>query len=199
MNSRNYWIVTKNIAIFASGTGSNARKIVEYFQDSDQITVSLIISNKSTAPVLQMAANYEIPTLVLNRKEFYETTNILKKIHAYNVDYLILAGFLWLIPQYLVQSFKNQIVNIHPALLPKYGGAGMYGMNVHKAVKEAGEKESGMTIHFVNEKYDEGAIIFQAKCLLEEKDTPEDIARKVLNLEHEYFPKTIESIILGKK
>jgi len=191
--------VTKNIAIFASGTGSNARKIVEYFQDSDQITVSLIISNKSTAPVLQMAANYEIPTLVLNRKEFYETTNILKKIHAYNVDYLILAGFLWLIPQYLVQSFKNQIVNIHPALLPKYGGAGMYGMNVHKAVKEAGEKESGMTIHFVNEKYDEGAIIFQAKCLLEEKDTPEDIARKVLNLEHEYFPKTIESIILGKK
>lgn len=199
MNPPNYWIVTKNIAIFASGTGSNARKIVEHFENSNRIKVSLIVSNKPTAPVLQMAADYEIPTLVLNRKEFYETKDILKKTHAYNVDYVILAGFLWLIPSYLVQSFENQIINIHPALLPKYGGAGMYGMNVHRAVKEASEKESGMTIHFVNEKYDEGAIIFQAKCLLEEKDTPEDIARKVLNLEHEYFPKIIESIILSKK
>lgn len=199
MNSPNQPIVTKNIAIFASGTGSNARKIVEHFQSSADIKVSLIVSNKSTAPVLQMAADYEIPTLVLKRQEFYETENILKKLHAYNVDYLILAGFLWLIPKYLVQSFENQIVNIHPALLPKYGGAGMYGMNVHRAVKAAGETESGMTIHFVNEKYDEGAIFFQAKCLLEENDTPEDIASKVLALEHEYFPKVIESIILGKK
>lgn len=191
--------MTKNIAIFASGTGSNARKIVEHFQDVDHIKVSVIVSNKSTAKVLQMAADYEIPTIILNRQEFYETENILKKLYAYQVDYLILAGFLWLIPQYLVQSFENQIVNIHPALLPKYGGAGMYGMNVHRAVKAAGETESGMTIHFVDEKYDEGAIIFQAKCLLEEKDTPEDIARKVLALEHEYFPKVIESIISGEK
>ncbi|MFT4758112.1 MAG: phosphoribosylglycinamide formyltransferase-1 [Paraglaciecola sp.] len=191
--------MTKNIAIFASGTGSNARKIVEYFQDTDQINVGVIVSNKSTAKVLQMAADYEIPTIILNRQEFYETENILKKLYAYNVDYLILAGFLWLIPKYLVQSFENQIVNIHPALLPKYGGPGMYGINVHKAVKATGETESGMTIHFVNEKYDDGAIFFQAKCLLEEHDTPEDIASKVLALEHKYFPKVIESIIRGKK
>ena len=191
--------MTKNIAIFASGTGSNAKKIVEYFQTSEKIKVSVIISNKSTAPVLQMANHYEIPTLIINRQEFYETEDILKKLYAYHVDYVILAGFLWLIPSYLVKAFENQIINIHPALLPKYGGAGMYGMNVHRAVKTAGETESGMTIHFVNEKYDEGAIIFQAKCLLNENDTPEDIAKKVLVLEHEYFPKIIEMTILNTK
>ena len=198
MNRPTQPIVTKNIAIFASGTGSNAKKIVTHFENSDQVNVSVIISNKPTAQVLQMAAEYEIPTIVLNKQEFYSTEDILKKLHTYSVDYLILAGFLWLIPKYLVSHFENQIINIHPALLPKYGGAGMYGMNVHRAVKAAREPESGMTIHFVNEKYDDGAIIFQAKCLLEEKDTPEDIAHKVLELEHEYFPKIIESIILGK-
>ena len=184
-----------NLAIFASGTGSNATKIVEYFRNSNHINVSLIVSNKSKAGVLRMAEENEIPTLILNRQEFYETESILEKLNTYSIDYLILAGFLWLIPKCLVQAFENRIINIHPALLPKYGGKGMYGMHVHRAVKEAREKESGMTIHFVNEQYDDGAIIYQAKCSLEENDSPDDIARKVLKLEHTYFAKVIEEVV----
>lgn len=185
----------KRIAIFASGTGSNARKIVEYFKEDEEIEVALIISNKKDARVLNMAEEHGIDQWVINRKYFYKTEDILAKLEAYKVDFIALAGFLWLIPEYLVNAFDNKIVNIHPALLPKYGGKGMYGHYVHEAVKAAGEKESGMTIHYVNTKYDEGSIIFQAKCALEENDSPEEIAKKVLTLEHKYFAQTIEKLL----
>jgi phosphoribosylglycinamide formyltransferase-1 len=184
-----------NIAIFASGTGTNAKKIIEYFENDDKINIRLIVSNKATAPVLDIARENNIDTLVINRHDFYKTKHILEKLNDYSVDFVVLAGFLLLVPTYLVESFENKIINIHPALLPKYGGKGMYGMNVHRAVFEAQEKETGITIHYVNEKYDEGAIIFQAKCLIDETDTPETIAGKVRILEHEYFPKVIEQTI----
>ncbi len=186
----------KNIAIFASGGGSNAQKIMEHFENSNNAQVSLIISNKSKAGVIEKAAHQKIPTLILNREEFYKTEDILQKLDTHGIDFLVLAGFLWLVPQYLVKAYKNRIVNIHPALLPKYGGKGMYGINVHRAVHAAKEKESGPTIHFVNEHYDEGGIIFQAKCSIHPTDSPEDIAKKVLALEHRYYAEVIEKVIL---
>lgn len=184
-----------NLAIFASGTGSNAKKIIEYFKDHSNINVRLIVSNKKDAPVLDIARTSGIETRIISRIEFYETTHLLKQLQAYNVDFIVLAGFLWLLPVYLVQAYPQRIVNIHPALLPKYGGKGMYGMHVHEAVKAAGDAETGITIHYVNENYDEGDIIFQQKCILEANDTSEEIARKVHALEHEYFPKIIEKIL----
>ena len=184
-----------HIAIFASGTGSNATKIVEYFKGHQDIEVSLVVSNKKDAPVLDMAKANNIPTLVINRNHFYNSEDILKKIHIYKIDFIVLAGFLLLVPQYLIRNFPNRIVNIHPALLPKYGGKGMYGMNVHKAVKAANEKESGITIHFVNEKYDEGKILFQESCQIIPTDSPEMIAKKVLQLEHQHYSKVIENIL----
>jgi len=184
-----------HLAIFASGTGSNATKIVDYFKNHQEIKVSLIVSNKTNAPVLEMAKANNIPTLVINRDRFYNTEDILKKIHIYRVDFIVLAGFLLLVPKYLIRNFPNRIVNIHPALLPKYGGKGMYGMNVHKAVKAANEKESGITIHLVNEKYDEGKILFQESCEIIPSDSPEMIAQKVLQLEHQHYSKVIENIL----
>lgn len=186
----------RNIAIFASGTGTNAKKIIEYFKNNEKIDVTLIVSNKSTAPVLHIAKENHIDTLIIDRHYFYKTQDILEIFNKYSVDFVVLAGFLLLVPSYLIKSFENRIINIHPALLPKYGGKGMYGMNVHKAVHEAREKESGITIHYVNENYDEGAIIFQAKCLVDADDRPEDIAAKVRILEHEYFPIITEQTIL---
>lgn len=188
----------KKIAIFASGTGSNARKIVEHLEGSNNIEVSLIVSNKAKAGVLDLAKAHQIPYLVLNRQDFYHTENILKEFTINQIGFIVLAGFLWLIPNYLVKAYSGRIVNIHPALLPAYGGKGMYGMNVHRAVWEAREKESGMTIHFVNEQYDEGQIIFQAKCAISSKDSPEDIAKKVLQLEHRHYPEVIEKTITMK-
>ena len=188
----------KNIAIFATGSGSNAQKIMEHFKDSKVAQVRLVISNKKTAGVLEKAAAYQVPTLLINREEFYKTENILEELDAHQIDYVVLAGFLWLMPSYLVKHYENQVVNIHPALLPKYGGKGMYGMNVHRAVHAAKEKESGMSIHLVNEKYDDGALLFQAKCEIEPTDTPEIIAQKVLALEHRHYPEVIEQLILGK-
>lgn len=185
----------KKLAIFASGRGSNALKIIEHFQNHHNIEVALIVSNKKTAPVLDIARTQHIPSLVLNRPFFYETEDILKKFNEYDVDFVVLAGFLWLIPKYLVQAFDRKIINIHPALLPKFGGKGMYGMNVHRAVKDAKETESGITIHFVNENYDEGNIIFQASCPITPEDSPEDIAKKVQRLEHHYFPRLIERLL----
>lgn len=186
----------KRIAIFASGGGSNALKIMEYFANNDTIEVALVISNKSKAGVLEKAERQNVPSLIINRKSFYETEDLLAELQSRKIDFIALAGFLWLIPTYLVNAFPNRIVNIHPALLPKYGGKGMYGMNVHRAVYAAKEPISGMTIHFVNAKYDEGNIIFQAECELSAQDTPEQIAKKVLTLEHQYFPKVIEKVIL---
>jgi len=184
-----------NIAIFASGTGSNALKITEYFEKDDNINVVLIVSNKKTAKVLDMAATRQIKTLVIHRAFFYESEDILKNFNEYGIDFVVLAGFLWLIPQYLVKAFPNKIINIHPALLPKYGGKGMYGMNVHRAVKAANENQSGITIHYVNENYDEGNTIFQATCDISETDTPEHIQKKVQRLEHHYFPLIIEQLL----
>jgi phosphoribosylglycinamide formyltransferase-1 len=184
-----------NIAIFASGTGSNARKIVEYFANNPHIHVRLIVSNRAKAPVLAMATDHGIATQLLTRQAFYESEDILATLRAYDIDLIVLAGFLWLVPTYLVQAYDRRIINIHPALLPDYGGKGMYGMHVHRAVKAAGEPESGMTIHYVNAQYDEGDIIFQARCALRSEDSPEEIAAKVLRLEHRHFAPTIEQLL----
>lgn len=186
----------KQLAIFASGTGSNARKIVAYFKEHPKIEIALIISNKKDAPVLDMARENDIETLVIDRHGFYETTELLQQLKARQVDFLVLAGFLWLIPMYLVKAFDRKIVNIHPALLPKYGGKGMYGMRVHEAVKAADELETGITIHYVDEQYDHGAIILQKKCEIAPTDTSQDIARKVQALEHQFFAPIIEKLLL---
>lgn len=185
----------KNIAIFASGTGSNARKIIEYFALRDDVTVQLVVSNRADAPVLTYAAAAGIDTILLNRQEFYQTENVLSLLDKYAIDLIVLAGFLWLVPAYMVEAYAGRIVNIHPALLPKYGGKGMYGAHVHEAVKQAGDAETGITIHFVNEQYDEGAIIFQAKCPVTPADTVVDIARKVQQLEHQHFAPVIDQLL----
>ena len=186
---------TERIAIFASGSGSNALRIIDYFQGHSHIGVELVVSNRRAAPVLEKAARHGIATLVIDRTSFYESESLLDKLKARQITFVVLAGFLWLIPAYLVRSFPRRIVNIHPALLPSYGGKGMYGLHVHRAVKAAGERRSGMTIHYVNEQYDEGNIIFQADCPLDSTDTAEEIAAKVLRLEHAHYAPVIENII----
>ena len=185
------------IAIFASGGGSNARQIMEYFQDHASIRVALVVSNKRSAGVLDIAQAFGVPTQVIERQQFYETEDILAVLRQYDVDFIALAGFLWLMPPYLVRHFPRKIVNIHPALLPAFGGKGMYGHHVHAAVKAAGVSTTGMTIHFVNEHYDEGDIIFQATCPVRPDDSPDDIARHVLRLEHAHFARVIEHIVVS--
>lgn len=182
------------IAIFASGTGSNAVKIIEHFKDKPQYEF-VVLSNKKDAPVLEKAQKLKIATYTFNRKDFYETENVVDFLKAQNVDFVVLAGFLWLIPENLIRLFPNKIINLHPALLPKYGGKGMFGSRVHEAVIEAKEQESGITIHYVNGKYDDGQIILQAKCNITEEDTPESLAQKIHQLEYFYLPKTIEKLI----
>ncbi len=184
------------IAIFASGRGSNAKRIIEHLQKHPSIKVGLVISNKSTAPVLEMAESYGIPSKVLNRKDFYDEKTTSELLSSFNISFIALAGFLWLIPPFLVKRYEGKMVNLHPSLLPKFGGKGMYGMNVHIAVKAAEEKETGITIHYVNEHFDEGKIIFQARCQVDVTDSPEDIAKKIHALEHEHFPLVIEETIL---
>ncbi len=185
----------KHLAIFASGTGSNARRIIEYFHDVPEVKVALVVSNKPEAGVLDVAREHHVPTVVVDRTSFYDTTDLLVLLRDHQVDFIVLAGFLWLIPTYLVQAFPRRIINIHPALLPRFGGKGMYGLHVHTAVQAAGDTETGLTIHFVNENYDEGDIIFQARCPVFPADTPTDIARRVLALEHEHFPPVIQRVI----
>lgn len=185
----------KHIAIFASGGGSNARKIIEYFADSPEVKVTLIVSNKKDAGVLDIGQAHLIPTQIITRQMFYETEDLLDILRQYHIDFIVLAGFLWLIPAWLVRAYYRRMVNIHPALLPKYGGKGMYGMHVHEAVRAANEPETGITIHYVNEQYDEGDIIFQARCPVAPTDTPADIARKVHELEHLHFSRVIEQIL----
>lgn len=185
----------KQIAIFASGTGSNATKIVEHFRNHPSVHVGLVISNKSTAKVLEMAKSNGIPTLLINRTSFYQTENLLTDLSNHQIDFIALAGFLWLIPPYLVKAFPNKMVNIHPALLPKYGGKGMYGQHVHQAVRENNELESGITLHYVNEAYDEGNIIFQATCPVAATHSAKDIAQNVLALEHYYFSRILEGLL----
>ncbi|MEX2569290.1 MAG: phosphoribosylglycinamide formyltransferase [Cyclobacteriaceae bacterium] len=184
----------KKLAVLASGSGSNAEKIMEYFRHSTKGKVVLVGSNKLDAHVLERAKKFKVPTLTFTRKEMIEG-KLEKKLRSEKIDFLILAGFMLRIPEKLIQAFPDRIVNIHPALLPDYGGKGMYGMNVHKAVKEAGEKETGITIHLVNENYDEGKIIFQTAIPLLPEDTPEKIAEKIHLLEHKYYSNVIESLI----
>ena len=186
----------KKIAIFASGSGSNAENIVQYFKNSELLNIECIYSNKNDAFVLERAKKYNIPTTVFTREDFYQTDKILESLKSYNVEFVVLAGFLWLIPLNLIEHFT--IVNIHPALLPKYGGKGMYGSRVHEAVVANGETESGITIHYVNEKYDDGQVIFQAKCEVLKEDTADDVAAKVHALEYEHFPKVIEQLLLSR-
>jgi len=183
------------IAIFASGSGSNAENIANYFKESD-IKISLILTNNKDAFVLQRAEKLGIESYVFDRNQFRNTTEVVDKLKASGIDFIVLAGFLWLIPTSLIEAFPNKIINIHPALLPNYGGKGMYGDKVHQAVYDNKETETGITVHYVNEAYDEGAIIAQHKAQLNEKDTPEDIANKVHELEYKHFPKEIEKIAL---
>jgi phosphoribosylglycinamide formyltransferase-1 len=185
------------IAIFASGGGTNAQRITEYFRDHpEHIAVDLILSNREDALVIERARNLGIPTVTFSRQEFYETDCIPDLLKQHSIEYIILAGFLWLVPDSVLKAYPDRILNIHPALLPGYGGKGMYGMKVHEAVISNHDKESGITIHLVNERYDEGQILFQAKCSIDESDTPESLATKVHALEYQYFPKVIEKYIL---
>ncbi len=184
-----------NIAIFASGNGTNAEAIIQHFSHSDIAKIALILSNNKDAYVLERARKHGIPSMVFNRKEFYESTAVDDKLRQYNIDFIVLAGFMWLVPARLVDSFENRMVNIHPALLPKYGGKGMYGQHVHEAVIRNKEKESGITIHWVNKVYDDGQIIFQGKCKVDPEDTPDTLAAKVHRLEHAHYPVIIEEQI----
>jgi phosphoribosylglycinamide formyltransferase-1 len=185
----------KNIAILASGAGSNAQKIIEYFSNRMDISVHLIISNKKDAGVLSIAKLSGISSLVISKDSFYQSTDLLVALEKHEIDFIVLAGFLWLIPAYLIHNYPDRMVNIHPALLPKYGGKGMYGHFVHEAVHEAKELFSGITIHYVNEKYDEGSIVFQEKCEISPIDQPLDIAKKVQLLEHTYYPVVIDQLV----
>jgi phosphoribosylglycinamide formyltransferase-1 len=186
----------KRIAIFASGSGSNAEKIAEYFAGRTDVEVALILTNNPQAGVIQRARKLHIPVIVFDRTTFYETEKILNLLLNNKIDLIVLAGFMMLIPDFLVKAFPEKMVNIHPALLPKYGGKGMYGSFVHEAVVAAKEKESGITIHFVNEHYDEGNVIFQASCEVTDTDSADDVANKIHVLEHFHFPRVIDEIIL---
>ena len=185
----------KNIAIFASGSGTNAQKIMERFENHPDIRVRLVLVNNPQAGVIQRAEKFGVPVVVFNRDQFSNNNEIVEMLLENNIDLVVLAGFLWLIPSAMVEAFPNKIINIHPALLPKYGGKGMYGDRVHQAVIEAGEHESGITIHYVNEKYDEGAVIAQFTCPVEKADSPDDLATKIHRLEHQYFPQVIEDLL----
>ena len=184
------------IAIFASGSGSNAEEIIRYFEYHPSIEVRLLLSNNPSAQALQRAENLKVKTKAFNRTQFRETREVLQWLREEKITHLVLAGFLWLVPDYLTQNYSGKIINIHPALLPKFGGKGMYGMFVHEAVKTAAESETGITIHEVNEHYDEGNIVFQATCGIDETDTPQSIASKVQKLEHMHYAKVIERWIL---
>lgn len=182
------------LAILASGSGSNAEKIMEHFQNSDKAAIALVASNKTDAFVLERAKKFGVPTYTFTRKEM-DAGKLLEKLQAEKIDWVILAGFLLKIPAELIRAFPERMINIHPALLPNYGGKGMYGHHVHEAVKAAGDTQTGITIHLVNEHYDEGKIIFQAATPLTPEDTPESIAQKVHTLEHRYFAEVIASLI----
>jgi phosphoribosylglycinamide formyltransferase 1 len=183
------------LAIFASGTGTNAAKIIQYFADSETVEVNLIVTNKADAGVLAIAAQHTIDSIVIQQTHFFEGDEYLHILQKRGIDFIVLAGFLWKIPENFIIAYPNKIVNIHPALLPKFGGKGMYGLRVHEAVFAAGEQESGITIHFVNEKYDEGAIVYQAKCAVAVDDTPALLAQKIHELEHAYYPMVIEGLL----
>ena len=185
----------RNIAIMASGSGTNAENIIRHFMDHPDIQVALVLSNKKDAYVLQRAESFDIETFVFTRTQFYKTSEVVELLKKHRIDLVVLAGFLWLVPASMIEAYNQRIVNIHPALLPKYGGKGMYGHFVHEAVLMNGEKESGITIHMVNERYDEGDIIFQATCPTTPDDTVESLADRIHQLEYAHYPKVIEALV----
>lgn len=185
------------IAIFASGAGSNAEKIIEHFKNHTTIEVALIVCNKPGAGVLQVAVANDVPTLQIEKEQFFRGNAYVAELKASNINYIILAGFLWKIPDILIQAYPEKILNIHPSLLPKYGGKGMYGSFVHEAVVNSTDVESGITIHVVDEVYDNGKVIFQATCPVKTDDTAATLAQRIHALEHEFYPKVIEEYILN--
>jgi phosphoribosylglycinamide formyltransferase-1 len=189
----------KQIAIFASGAGTNAARIIEHFRNHPSTRIGLIISNKPGAGVLGIAEKEGIPSIIIEKEPFFRGDAYVGELQSRNIDFVVLAGFLWKIPLALVKAYKGRIINIHPALLPKYGGKGMYGHFVHEAVIAAHEKESGITIHYVDELYDHGQVIFQARCAVTPTDTPETLAAKIHILEHRHFPLIIEDLLDLKK
>lgn len=188
----------QKIAIFLSGTGSNARTICNYFREHDRIEVALLLSNKESSGAQKISDEYGMPFIIFNREQFYQSDEVISQLSYYKINTLVLAGFLWLIPSNLIEKYPNNIINIHPALLPKYGGKGMHGKFVHEAVWQNKENVSGITIHLCNAEYDKGKILFQKEVLINSEDTPEDIAKKVLALEHHYFPMVIEDYLLNE-
>ncbi len=187
-----------NIAIFASGIGSNAEKIITYFKSSEKISIALLVSNNKEAGVLNIAKKNNIPIQIIEKENFFKGDAYLSELEKYQVNFIVLAGFLWKIPLKLIHAFPHAIINIHPALLPAYGGKGMYGMRVHESVIAHHEIQSGITIHYVDEIYDHGKIIFQEKCNIEKNETPDSLAAKIHQLEHTYFAPQIEKLLLSK-
>ena len=185
----------KHIAIFASGSGTNAENIIKYFKNTKTASVVLVLTNNPNALVLERAAALEVKTVVFNKKQLNDAKWGVENLA--NLDLIVLAGFLWKFPEHLLETYKNKVVNVHPALLPKHGGKGMYGMHVHEAVIKNNETETGITIHYVNEHYDEGAIVFQAKCDVHKTDSATQVAAKIHQLEMEHFPKVIQTILLS--
>lgn len=184
----------KKIVIFASGSGTNAENIIKYFTETKIGTVVAVFTNRSDAKVIERAQNYQVPVVVFSKDDLIES-KILQKLNTFRPDLIVLAGFLLKFPQNIIEAYPDKIINIHPALLPKYGGKGMYGMNIHRTIVENKEKETGITIHFVNENYDEGNILFQKNIVLSGDETPEEIAHKIHELEQEYFPQVIERLL----
>jgi len=189
-------MIMKNIAIFASGSGTNAQKLIEYFSNNKTAKAILILSNNADAFVLERARKFSIPARVFDRDDLYKNGEVLKILIENDIYFIVLAGFLWLIPNEILDHFPDRVVNIHPALLPDYGGKGMYGSRVHRAVIENKEKESGISIHYVNSKYDDGDIIFQARCEVRPDDSTESLAERIHILEHKYYPRIVEEVIL---
>ncbi|WP_029283188.1 phosphoribosylglycinamide formyltransferase [Pedobacter sp. R20-19] len=185
----------KRIAIFASGSGSNAQKLMEHFKRSNDIEISLVLTNNADAYVLQRADNFEIPSHIFDKNEFYKTDEVIDLLKNLDIDFVVLAGFLWLIPKNLIAAYPGRIVNIHPAILPKFGGKGMYGDYVHNAVIAAGETEGGITIHYVDEHYDEGEYIYQAKYKIDRGDNLEMVKFKGQQLEHQHYPRIVEGLV----
>jgi phosphoribosylglycinamide formyltransferase-1 len=189
----------KRIAIFASGSGSNAQKIMEHFKKHVEAEVVIVLTNNPEAYVLQRADNFEIPSHIFDKAEFYKTNSVVDLLKKLQIDLIVLAGFMWLIPQNLLKAFPNKIINIHPALLPKFGGKGMYGDRVHHAVMDAKEEESGITIHFIDENFDEGEIIHQSRFRIEAGDDLEMIKFKGQQMEHLHYPKVVEQLLKKMK
>ena len=188
----------KNIAIFASGSGTNAENIIRYFKENGSVRVSLVLSNKSDAYVLERARRLGVPAVAVLKDSWADGCMVLDLLREHRIEFIVLAGFLLRVPEVLLQAYPNRIINIHPALLPKFGGKGMYGNRVHEAVVEAGESKSGITIHYIDEHYDEGSILFQAKCSVLATDLAEDVAQKVHALEYKHYPLIIEKVLKDK-